>query len=117
MESEGFKQLQKKALEQLKTGQSLTSKDGVFAPLLKQFFESALEAEMQGHLDDLERKTGGKKSKTLKTTSGEIDISTPQDRHSNFDPQLVKKHQTVLADNLAPKITRLILIRRNRILG
>jgi transposase-like protein len=108
MESEEFKQLQKKALEQLQTGQSLTGKDGVFAPLLKQFIESALEAEMHGHLDDLARKTGnkrnGKKSKTLKTSSGEIDISTPQDRHSNFDPQLVKKRQTVLADNLAPKI-------------
>lgn len=108
MESEEFKRLQKKALEQLKTGQSLTGKDGVFAPLLKQFIESALEAEMQGHLDDLERKTGnkrnGKKSKTLKTSSGELEVSTPQDRHSNFDPQLVKKRQTVLADNLAPKI-------------
>ncbi len=33
MESEEFKRLQKKALEQLKTGQSLTGKDGVFAPL------------------------------------------------------------------------------------
>ncbi len=62
MESEEFKRLQKKALEQLKTGQSLTGKDGVFAPLLKQFIESALEAEMQGHLDDLERKTGNKRN-------------------------------------------------------
>jgi len=108
MESEEFKQLQKKALEQLQTGQSLTGKDGVFAPLLKQFIESALEAEMQGHLDDLERKTGNKrnakKSKTLKTSSGALEISTPQDRHSNFAPQLVKKRQTVLADNLAPKV-------------
>ena len=108
MESEYFKRLQNIALEQLKTGQSLTGKDGVFAPQLKQFIESALEAEMQGHLDDLERKTGnkrnGKKSKTLKTSSGELEVSTPQDRHSNFDPQLVKKRQTVLADNLAPKI-------------
>jgi len=108
MESEEFKQLQKKALEQLQTGQSLTGKDGVFAPLLKQFIESALEAEMHGHLDDLARKTGnkrnGKKSKTLKTSSGALEISIPQDRHSNFEPQLVKKRQTVLADNLAPKI-------------
>jgi len=108
MESEEFKQLQKKALEQLQTGQSLTGKDGVFAPLLKQFIESALEAEMHGHLDDLARKTGnkrnGKKSKTLKTSSGALEISIPQDRNSNFEPQLVKKRQTVLADNLAPKI-------------
>lgn len=100
--------MQAKALEQLRNGQSLTGKDGVFAPLLKQFIETALEAEMSTHLDDIERiagnKRNGKKSKTLKTGSGEIEISTPQDRNSNFEPQLVKKRETVLADNLAPKI-------------
>lgn len=108
MESKEFKEMQAKALEQLRNGQSLTGKDGVFAPLLKQFIETALEAEMSTHLDDIERiagnKRNGKKSKTLKTGSGEIEISTPQDRNSNFEPQLVKKRETVLADNLAPKI-------------
>jgi len=108
MESEDFKLMRDKALEQLRSGQSLTGKDGVFAPLLKQFIESALEAEMSSHLDDFERISGnkrnGKKSKTLKTGSGEIEIATPQDRNSSFEPQLVKKRETVLADNLAPKI-------------
>ncbi len=108
MESEEFKTMRDRALEQLRSGQSLTGKDGVFAPLLKQFIESALEAEMSSHLDDFERISGnkrnGKKSKTLKTGSGEIEIATPQDRNSSFEPQLVKKRETVLADNLAPKI-------------
>ena len=108
MESDEFKAMQAKALEQLRTGQSLTGKDGAFAPLLKQFLEVALEAEMNGHLDDLERSKGnkrnGKGSKTLKTVDGEIDIATPQDRHSSFSPQIVKKRETILADNLAPKI-------------
>jgi transposase-like protein len=108
MESEEFKLMRDKALEQLRSGQSLTGKDGVFAPLLKQFIESALDAEMATHLDDFERLSGnkrnGKKSKTLKTDSGEIEITTPQDRNSSFEPQLVKKRETVLADNLAPKI-------------
>ena len=108
MESEEFKAMRDKALEQLRNGQSLTGKDGVFAPLLKEFIESALDAEMSSHLDDFERISGnkrnGKKSKTLKTDSGEIEITTPQDRNSSFEPQLVKKRETVLADNLAPKI-------------
>jgi transposase-like protein len=108
MESQEFKEMQAKALKQLRSGQSLTGKDGVFAPLLKQFIESALEAELASHLDDNERTAGnkrnGKKSKTLKTGSGDIEIYTPQDRLSNFEPQLVKKRETVLADNLAPKI-------------
>jgi len=108
MESEEFKLMQAKALEQLRKGQSLTGKDGAFAPLLKQFLESALEAEMNSHLNEAERAKGNKRngrgSKTLKTIDGAITIETPQDRQSSFTPQIIKKRETVLAENLAPKI-------------
>jgi transposase-like protein len=106
-----YKELQALALAQLRSGQSLTGKGGAFAPLLKEFIESALKAEMDVHLDDQERKLGNKKNgkgiKTLKTSSGSITIETPQDRLSNFEPQLVKKRETVLAENLAPQIISL----------
>ena len=109
--SEDYKELQALALAQLRSGQSLTGKGGAFAPLLKEFIESALKAEMDVHLDDTERKQGNKKNgkgvKTLKTSSGTITIETPQDRLSNFEPQLVKKRETVLAENLAPQIISL----------
>ena len=62
MESQEFKEMQAKALKQLRSGQSLTGKDGVFAPLLKQFIESALEAELASHLDDNERTAGNKRN-------------------------------------------------------
>lgn len=108
MESEEFKAMQAKALEQLRTGQSLTGKGGAFSPLLKQFLEAALEAEMNGHLNDSERSNGNKRNgkgvKTVKTIDGEVTIVTPQDRQSNFDPQIIKKRETILSDNLAPKI-------------
>ena len=108
MESEEFKVMQAKALAQLRSGQSLTGKDGAFAPLLKQFLEAALEAEMNQHLDEGERSNGnkrnGKGTKTLKTIDGEVTIDTPQDRQSSFSPQIVKKRETVLAENIAPKI-------------
>ncbi|WP_010423078.1 IS256 family transposase [Anaerophaga thermohalophila] len=96
------------ALEQLRSGQSLTSEGGVFAPIIKEFLESALSAEMDDHLSEEERcagnKRNGKGTKNLKTNSGTICIDTPQDRHSNFEPEIVKKRQRVLADSLAPKI-------------
>ena len=96
------------ALTQLRSGKSLTGEGGVFAPIIKEFLESALSAEMEGHLDEEERSYGnkrnGRSSKTLKTSSGEITIDTPQDRHSTFNPQIVKKRETILADNLAPQI-------------
>jgi len=96
------------ALTQLRSGKSLTGEGGVFAPIIKEFLESSLSAEMESHLDEEERgygnKRNGRGSKTLKTSSGEITIETPQDRHSTFNPQIVKKRETILADNLAPQI-------------
>lgn len=111
MTEEEFSIMQEKALEQLKTGKSLTGPDGVFAPLLKQFLEAALEAEMEVHLDEEERskknKRNGKGKKTLKTGVGQVEISTPQDRHSSFQPEIIKKRETVLAESLTGKILSL----------
>jgi putative transposase len=108
MESEEYKEMRAKALAQLRSGESLTGKNGAFAPLIKEFIETALQAEMDSHLDVEERQNGnkrnGKGTKTLKTSTGEVIIDTPQDRSSSFEPQIVRKRETVLADNLAPKI-------------
>ncbi len=107
-ESPEYLEMRDLALSQLRSGKSLTGEGGVFAPIIKEFLESALSAEMEGHLDEEERSYGnkrnGRSSKTLKTSSGEITIDTPQDRHSTFAPQIVKKRETILADNLAPQI-------------
>ena len=92
MESDEFKSMQDKALQQLKSGQSLTGKYGVFAPLVKQFLESALDGEMAAHLDGHERSQVNKRndngSKTLKTSECMVTNSTPQNMQSNFDPQI-----------------------------
>ena len=106
--SDEYLEMRDKALSQLRSGASLMGKDGAFAPLLKEFLESALEAEMSSHLDSQERNRGnkrnGKGSKRVKTIVGEIEIDTPQDRQSSFNPEIIRKRETVLSDNLAPKI-------------
>ncbi|MGB3063368.1 IS256 family transposase [Sphingobacterium thalpophilum] len=103
-----FESMKEKALRQLRSGESLYGKDGAFAPLLKKFLEAALEAEMDAHLDEPERMRGnrrnGKQHKRLRTSDGTIELSTPRDRHSSYDPQLVKKRETILADSLEKKI-------------
>jgi putative transposase len=108
MSEDQYLEMQRKALDQLRTGKSMLGKDGAFAPLLKQFLESALESEMEGHLDDQERSIGNKRNgkghKTLKTSTGEVTINTPQDRQSSFDPQIVRKRETILAESLTNKI-------------
>jgi len=107
-ESPEYVAMRNLALEQLRSGKSLTGKGGVFAPIIKDFLETALSAEMETHLDDQERDLGnkrnGKGSKTIKTSSGEVTIETPQDRHSSFEPRIIKKRETILADNLSPQI-------------
>src|SRR5690606_15012524 len=70
--------------------------------------EKALEGEMAAHLEEGLRSKGnkrnGKGKKTLKSGLGTFEIDTPQDRHSSFEPEIVKKRQTILADNLSEKI-------------
>jgi putative transposase len=46
----------------------------------------------------------GKQRKQLRTSDGTIELSTPRDRHSSYDPQIVKKRETILADSLEKKI-------------
>ena len=108
MTPEELAELESKTLAQFKTGKSLFGKDGAFAPLLQSFLEKALEAEMEAHLDEDERKKGnkrnGKGKKTVKSSSGELTISTPQDRKSSFEPEIIKKRETILAENLEDKI-------------
>lgn len=108
MTTEEQQNLEKKALEQFMSGKSLFGKGGAFAPMLKSFIEKALEAEMDSHLNEEERSGGnkrnGKGKKKIKSGFGSFEIDTPQDRQSSFEPDLVKKRQTILADNLSEKI-------------
>ncbi len=100
--------LRHRALEQFKSGKPLFGKGGAFAPMLKELLEAALEGEMSAHLGEAEEDTSnrrnGRSSKTLKTSVGSIDLVTPRDRTGSFDPQLVRKRQTILADTLEEKI-------------
>lgn len=88
-------------------------KDGVFDPLLKEFFRGCFrwDGEMPSHLDDSERLKGNKRnargSKSVKILAGEIDRVIPQDRHSSFSPEILKKRETILADNMSSKIISL----------
>ncbi|SEB12271.1 Transposase (or an inactivated derivative) [Chitinophaga terrae (ex Kim and Jung 2007)] len=103
-----YEELKRKTLEQLRSGKSLFGKDGAFAPLLKDILEAALEGEMEAYLDDEQRANGnrknGKNRKRLKTADGTIDLETPRDRASSFEPQIIKKRETILAESLENKI-------------
>lgn len=106
-----YEALKKKTLEQFRSGKSLYGKGGAFAPLLKEFLEAALQAELDDHLSGEEPEENNRKngytSKQLKTDSGTIDLDTPRDRNAAFEPQIVRKRETILAESLETKIIAL----------
>ena len=103
-----FESIKNKAIEQLKAGKPLLGKDGAFAPLLESILNAALEGEMDAHLTDEERQLGnrrnGKMQKQVQTPLGEVTVSTPRDRNSSFEPQFIKKRETILAEGVADRI-------------
>jgi transposase-like protein len=103
-----YEAVKNKALAQLKTGKPLLGKEGALAPLFKSFLEAALEAELENHLqenkEDESNRRNGHGSKQLRTSEGSMELNTPRDRMGSFEPEIVKKRQTILADNLESKI-------------
>lgn len=76
--------------------------------LLGSILNAALEGEMDAHLTDTERQLGnrrnGKMQKQVQTPLGEVTVSTPLDRNSSFEPQFIKKCETILAEGVADRI-------------
>jgi len=94
------------ALAALQDGRGLTGKDGILTPLIKQLTEAALQAEMDAHLQSARpaNRRNGTGRKTIKSTTGSFELATPRDRNGSFEPQMVKKHQTHMSDEIERKI-------------
>lgn len=100
------------APEALRDGKGLSGKDGVLTPLIKQLTEAAMQAELEEHLadDELPNRKNGSTRKTMKSAAGEFELATPSDRAGTFEPQIVKKHQTHLTDDLERKVLALFAL-------
>lgn len=94
------------ALEALKSGQDLTGEKGFLTPLIKQLTEAALKAELDQHLesDTTPNRKNGYTRKTIKAPTGNFELDTPRDRSGTFEPQIIKKNQTYLTDEIERKI-------------
>ena len=102
-----FESYRQKVIEGLIKGQPLTGESGLLKPLIAEFVQGALDAELEDHLAE-ERKEreeqssgknkrsnrrNGKQSKRIRTESGDVPIEYSRDRNSTFDPITVKKGQ------------------------
>ena len=103
------------AIEALKSGKPLTGKDGIVTPLIKRILEAALEGEIEAHLaqSDVPNRRNGKTTKTVQSSHGSVELATPRDREGSFDPQIVKKRQTVLNESVDQKILALFSLVHN----
>jgi putative transposase len=78
-------------------------KEGIFARLFAKTVEQLLEVEMTEHLGyepyaAAGRNTGnsrnGKRTRNLRTSNGDLEITVPRDRKSEFEPKLLAAQQT-----------------------
>ncbi len=97
------------ALQALRDGKDINGKDGILTPLIKQLTEAAMRAELDSHLagEEAPNRKNGTSSKTIKSPVGEFQLNTPRDRAGTFEPQIVKKHQTHLTEELERKVVAL----------
>lgn len=83
-------------------GLQLAGEGGLLQKLTKLVMESALDGELDDHLgydkhDPAGRNGGnsrnGRRSKTVLTETGPVEISVPRDRDGSFEPRIVAKRQ------------------------
>lgn len=90
-------------LQSYEKPEDLLGEGGILKQLTKALVERCLEAEMKTHLDTLTpavstlkpaNRRNGHSQKTIKGEFGEAQIAVPRDRDAEFEPVIVKKHQT-----------------------
>ena len=79
--------------------------------------ENGLDAELEETLGyskydyrnkQTDNSRNGHSSKNLRTSFGEVDVAIPCDRKGEFEPQLLKKNQTSVSQDIEEKILSMI---------
>ena len=92
---------------------SMDDIQNLFKETIAAFMEDGLEAELDGELGysrsdyknkDTDNSRNGHSSKTLRTSFGDVEVSVPRDRKGEFEPQILKKNQTSISQDIEEKI-------------
>ena len=85
----------------------------LFKETIAEFMENGLDAELDDELGcsrydyknkNTDNSRNGHSSKTLRTSFGDVEVSVPRDRQGKFEPQLLKKNQTSISQDIEEKI-------------
>ena len=93
-------------------GKPLLGPQGLLTQIAKDLTQIALQGEIEAHLTESSLEEGGNRrngitTKTIKSSAGSFELESPRDRNGTFEPQLIKKRQTTLTDELDNKILAL----------
>ena len=103
-------------IRELLLSSNISSMDDIqdlFKETIAEFMESGLEAELDDELGygrydyrnkDTDNSRNGHSSKTLRTSYGDVEVAVPRDRKGEFEPQLLKKNQTSISQDIEEKI-------------
>ena len=92
---------------------SMDDIQSLFKETIAEFMENGLEAELDDELGyskydykhkDTDNSRNGHSSKTLRTSFGDVEVSVPRDRKGEFEPQVLKKNQTSISQDIEGKI-------------
>ena len=92
---------------------SMEDIQNLFKETIAEFMENGLEAELDDELGyskydyknkDTDNSRNGHSRKTLRTSFGEVEVSVPRDRKGEFEPQVLKKNQTSISQDIEEKI-------------
>ena len=92
---------------------SMEDIQNLFKETIAEFMEKGLDAELDDELGyskydyknkETENSRNGHSSKTLRTSFGDVEVSVPRDRKGEFEPQLLKKNQTSISQDIEEKI-------------
>ena len=92
---------------------SMEDIQSLFKETIAEFMENGLDAELDDELGysrydyrnkDTDNSRNGHSSKRLRTSMGDVEVSVPRDRKGAFEPQILKKNQTSISQDIEEKI-------------
>jgi len=85
--------------------------------MMREMLSVVLDGSLEGELDeelgyskydyknkDTDNSRNGYSKKTMHTSYGDLDINVPRDRNGEYEPQMIKKHQNTVTQDMEEKI-------------
>ena len=90
-----------------------TDVNGIMRDMMSVLLEGALDEELDEELGyskydyrnkETDNSRNGHSNKTMHTSYGDMDVAIPRDRNGDYEPQLIKKYQNTVTQDMEEKI-------------